>query len=70
MTALIVVVLAVLLISVCLTISGFLLMWAWNLVAPVFWPSAPHITFWMAVAINVILSAIGGAFRAVVSTKE
>jgi len=39
-----------------------LLCWAWNLVAPVFWVTAPHLSYWQAFAITIIAGFIGGIF--------
>jgi hypothetical protein len=39
-------------------VSALVLMWAWNLVVPLFWPAAPHLTFITALAINTILSLV------------
>lgn len=42
---------------------GLFLMLTWNWVAPHFWASAPHLSFWDGVGIYVLLCIIGSAFR-------
>jgi len=61
------------LISGCITIvivsiilgalSGFVFMALWNWLAPLFWTSAPHLTFWQAWGICILLSWIGSLFK-------
>jgi hypothetical protein len=43
-------------------VSALVLMWAWNLAVPMFWPAAPHLTFITALAINAILSVVKWTF--------
>lgn len=49
-------ILAVLMIAI---VIGFPLMWLWNWLMPVIF-GLPHITFWQAVGLNMIASALFG----------
>lgn len=42
--------------------AGWLLSWSWNLLVPLFWAKAPHLTVWMGIAAIILLSAIGRLF--------
>lgn len=44
-------------------LGGYILMLLWNWLAPLFWTSAPVLTFWQAWGISVLLSIIGNKFR-------
>lgn len=37
--------------------------WAWNMVMPLFWHSAPHLSFWQALAFGVLLGYAMGSLR-------
>lgn len=36
---------------------------SWNYVAPVFWPAAPVLTFWVSFVIVFLLGIVGRLFR-------
>ena len=42
----------------------------WNWLAPLFWTSAPILTFWQAWGISVLLSIIGNKFRSSSSSSK
>lgn len=50
-------------------IAPFVLMVAWNAVVPTIF-GGPVIDFWQSLAMYVVLSIIGGAFRTVVSAPR
>ena len=37
----------------------------WNWLAPIFWATAPILTYWQAFGVCILLSIIGSAFRSV-----
>lgn len=37
----------------------------WNWLAPIFWTTAPILTYWQAFGVCILLSIIGSAFRSV-----
>ena len=37
----------------------------WNWLAPIFWITAPILTYWQAFGVCILLSIIGSAFRSV-----
>ena len=37
----------------------------WNWLAPIFWATAPILTYWQAFGACILLSIIGSAFRSV-----
>jgi len=39
----------------------------WNWLAPIFWTTAPILTYWQAFGVCILLSIIGSAFRSTVS---
>ena len=43
--------------------GGFIFMLLWNWLAPLFWVSAPQLTFWQAWGVCILLSWIGSFFR-------
>lgn len=45
-------------------------MWAWNLIMPLLWHGAPHITFIQAIAIGIILGLVKGLFSVTVNKKS
>lgn len=47
----------------CLTLEPLILMLLWNWLAPIFWTSAPELTFWQSLGICILLSIIGGFFK-------
>lgn len=42
----------------------------WNWLAPLFWKTAPILTYWQAFGCSVLLSIIGSAFKSYNTTKE
>jgi len=38
----------------------------WNWLAPIFWTTAPILTYWQAFGVCILLSIIGSAFRSTV----
>lgn len=57
------------LIALSLAIVPFILMVAWNAVVPTIF-GGPVIDFWQSLAMYVVFSIIGGAFRTVVSAPR
>lgn len=51
-------------------LGGYILMLLWNWLAPLFWTSAPVLTFWQAWGISVLLSIIGNKFRSTNSSNK
>ena len=51
-------------------LGGYILMLLWNWLAPLFWTSAPILTFWQAWGISVLLSIIGNKFRSSSSSSK
>ena len=41
----------------------------WNWLAPIFWTTAPILTYWQAFGVCVLLSIIGSAFRSTTSSN-
>ena len=39
----------------------------WNWIAPIFWTTAPILTYWQAFGCCILLSIIGSAFRSTIS---
>ena len=56
-------------IMVILVVLSFLEAWIvqllWNWLAPIFWATAPILTYWQAFGVCILLSIIGSAFRSV-----
>ena len=54
---------------VILVVLSFLEAWVvqllWNWLAPIFWTTAPILTYWQAFGVCILLSIIGSAFRSV-----
>ena len=54
---------------VILVVLCFLEAWVvqllWNWLAPIFWTTAPILTYWQAFGVCILLSIIGSAFRSV-----
>ena len=52
-----------------LVVLSFLEAWVvqllWNWLAPIFWTTAPILTYWQAFGACILLSIIGSAFRSV-----
>ena len=44
-------------------LGGFIFMLLWNWLAPLFWATAPILTFWQAWGVCILLSWIGSFFR-------
>ena len=38
----------------------------WNWIVPIFWTSAPILTYWEAVGVTLLLTLIGGFFKTTV----
>lgn len=57
-----------LLIAIGFGLSGLIIMLVWNVIAGFF--GFKTITFWVAVAISVALSIIGGAFKSTIKKGE
>ena len=57
---LVVVGLALLGIAIAIGVTGLLLMWGWNSLAPIFWAAAPTLTFWQCVLAGIVLGIIFG----------
>ena len=53
---------------------NFLVFWAfqelWNWLAPLFWSTAPILTYWQAFGCSVLLSIIGSAFKTHTTKSE
>lgn len=43
--------------------SGLIFMLLWNWLAPLFWTSAPILTFWQAWGVCILISWVGSVFR-------
>ncbi len=58
-------------IMVILAALSFLEAWVvqllWNWLAPIFWTTAPILTYWQAFGVCILLSIIGSAFRSTTS---
>lgn len=56
-------------IMVILVVLSFLEAWIvqflWNWLVPIFWTTAPILTYWQAFGVCILLSIIGSAFRSV-----
>jgi hypothetical protein len=56
-------------ICVILAVLSFLEAWVvqllWNWIAPIFWQTAPILTYWQAFGCCILLSIIGSAFRSI-----
>lgn len=56
-------------ICVILAALSFLEAWVvqllWNWLAPIFWTTAPILTYWQAFGVCILLSIVGSAFRSV-----
>lgn len=56
-------------VMVILVILSFLEAWIvqllWNWLAPIFWTTAPILTYWQAFGVCILLSIIGSAFRSI-----
>ena len=54
---------------VILVVLSFLEAWVvqllWNWLAPIFWATAPILTYWQAFGVCILLSIIGSAFKSV-----
>ena len=54
---------------VILVVLSFLEAWVvqllWNWLAPIFWTTAPILTYWQAFGACILLSIIGSAFRSI-----
>lgn len=57
-------------IAACYALGALFLTWAWNLVAPLFWTGAPKLTFWLSVAVLVLLGVIRGLLTVRVNKVE
>lgn len=53
------VILFIALVCAILAVGPWLFMLAWNFVAPVFWPAAPVLTFWVSFVALFVLGVIG-----------
>lgn len=56
-------------IMVILVVLSFLEAWVvqflWNWLVPIFWTTAPILTYWQAFGVCILLSIIGSAFRSI-----
>lgn len=56
-------------VMVILIILDFLEAWVvqllWNWLVPIFWTTAPILTYWQAFGVCILLSIVGSAFRSV-----
>ena len=56
-------------IIIILVVLSFLEAWVvqllWNWLAPIFWATAPILTYWQAFGVCILLSIIGSACRSV-----
>ena len=54
---------------VLIVLLSFLEAWVvqllWNWIAPIFWTTAPILTYWQAFGCCILLSIIGSAFRSI-----
>ena len=46
-------------------IKALIVQFLWNWLAPIFWTTAPILTYWQAFGVCILLSIIGSAFRSV-----
>ena len=53
-----------------LVVLSFLEAWIvqllWNWLAPIFWTTAPILTYWQAFGVCILISIIGSVFRSVI----
>ena len=61
--------LAVLLAVVTFCITAWVWVWAWNLLVPALF-GGPHISYMQALALSVVVSMIGSAFKSSTTSKE
>ena len=61
-------------ICVILAVLSFLEAWVvqllWNWIAPIFWTTAPILTYWQAFGCSVLLSIIGSFFKSSTTKSE
>jgi hypothetical protein len=43
-------------------VEAWVFQWLWNELVPLFWATAPILTFWQSLGVCVILSLIGSKF--------
>ena len=46
-------------------IKALIVQFLWNWLVPIFWTTAPILTYWQAFGVCILLSIIGSAFRSV-----
>ena len=46
-------------------LEALIVQFLWNWLAPIFWTTAPILTYWQAFGVCILLSIIGSAFRSV-----
>lgn len=46
-----------------LSLFPFIFMFLWNWIVPIFWTTAPILTFWQAVGVVILMNIIGGFFK-------
>jgi len=51
-------------------LSPFLTAWAWNTVVPLLWKAAPHLNYWSALALNILLSTVASLTHGIFGRKD
>lgn len=46
-------------------LEALIVQFLWNWLVPIFWTTAPILTYWQAYGVCILLSIIGSAFRSV-----
>lgn len=46
-------------------LEALIVQFLWNWLVPIFWTTAPILTYWQAFGVCILLSIIGSAFRSV-----
>ena len=51
-------------------LEGYVFMLLWNWIAPLFWSSAPELTFWQCIGIIILINLIGSIIRNALGFKN
>jgi len=51
-------------------LESYVLMLLWNWLAPLFWSTAPEITFWQCIGIILLINLIGSIIRSAFGLKK
>lgn len=46
-------------------LEALIVQFLWNWLVPIFWTTAPILTYWQAFGVCILLSIVGSAFRSV-----